>query len=135
MKNFFELTRPNQLASVLDELESAILKETDSIELAGEVRLIAEEALTNILKYAYSEDEPGSAQIAWSVGIKEVGLEIRDRGRPFDPLAQPPPELDAPLEEREEGGLGIHLIKSLADEAAYAREDETNVLRITKRRL
>ncbi len=135
MKHLFELTQPSELASVLDALTSAVSEGTESKDLAGEMRLIAEEALTNVLKYAYRESEPRGARVVLSVDTKEVGLEIRDQGRPFDPLAQPPPELDAPIEEREEGGLGIHLIKSLADSAAYAREGETNVLRITKRRL
>jgi len=135
VKHLFELTQPSELASVLDALQSAVSKGTESKELAGEMRLIAEEALTNVLKYAYPESEPRGVKVTLSVDTKEVGLEIRDRGRPFDPLEQPPPELDAPIEEREEGGLGIHLIKSLADGADYVREGETNVLRITKRRL
>ena len=135
MKHLFELSQPSELASVLDALASAVSKGTESKELADEMRLIAEEALTNVLKYAYPENEPGGAKVTLSVDTKEVGLEIRDHGRPFDPLAKPPPELDAPIEEREEGGLGIHLIKSLADGVAYVREGETNVLRITKRRL
>lgn len=135
MKHLFELTQPSELASILDALEDAVSKSTKSKELAGEMRLIAEEALTNVIRYAYPKSGPWRANVALSVGAKVVDLEIRDQGRPFDPLAQPPPELDAPLEEREEGGLGIHLIKSLADEAAYAREGATNVLRITKRRL
>ena len=135
MKHLFELTEPKELASVLDALTSAVSEGTESKDLAGEMRLIAEEVLTNVLKYAYPVSGPRGAKVALSVDTKEVCLEIRDQGWPFDPLAQPPPKLDAPIEEREEGGLGIHLIKSLADGAAYAREGETNVLRITKRRL
>jgi anti-sigma regulatory factor (Ser/Thr protein kinase) len=63
-----------------------------------------------------------------------VSLEFRDQGEPFDPMAQTPPDLDVPLEERPIGGLGLTLVRALADEARYAREGPVNVLRLVKRR-
>ncbi|HEY7515512.1 MAG TPA: ATP-binding protein, partial [Vicinamibacteria bacterium] len=49
-------------------------------------------------------------------------------------LAQPPPDLDAPLEQRPLGGLGLPLVRVLVEECHYAREGSTNVLRLVKRR-
>jgi serine/threonine-protein kinase RsbW len=60
-------------------------------------------------------------------------VEVEDDGRPFDPLLVPPPDLTLPLERRPIGGLGIHLIRSLMDEVAYARHDGRNVLKMAKR--
>jgi anti-sigma regulatory factor (Ser/Thr protein kinase) len=135
LKHVFELTNlGTELASVLDALESAVLADTGGKELAGEMRLVAEEALTNILKYAYRDEETSRADVTLVVEEQVVCLEFRDNGRAFDPLDQPPPDLDAPIEERGAGGLGIHLIKSLADEASYTRERDTNVLKLTKHR-
>ena len=49
------------------------------------------------------------------------------------PLAQPTPDLDAPVEERPIGGLGLTLVRALVEEARYAREGPVNVLRLVKR--
>ena len=63
MKHLFELSQPSELASVLDALASAVSKGTESKELADEMRLIAEEALTNVLKYRL----PGE-RVGWRKG-------------------------------------------------------------------
>ena len=99
-----------------------------------ELRLVAEEVVTNIAKYAYAPRVAAAVEMRVSTGGDAVSLEFRDSGRPFDPLAQPPPDLDAPLEERPIGGLGLTLVRAMADEARYAREGQVNVLRLVKRR-
>ena len=65
--------------------------------------------------------------------VAEVTLEFRDDGRPFDPLAAPPPDLRSPMEHRSTGGLGIHLLRSLVDAAEYVRLGSENVLTLKKR--
>ena len=59
-----------------------------------------------------------------------LSVEIADEGPSFDPLAQPDPDTELELDQREPGGLGIFLIKSLVDEVIYCRENHRNVLRI-----
>lgn len=95
---------------------------------------MAEEILTNIAKYAFEPGAMPAAELVLRVTATEALLEFRDLGRPFDPLSQPPPDLDAPLEERSLGGLGLPLVRALVDEARYAREGPANVLRLVKRR-
>jgi len=53
---------------------------------------------------------------------------VSDDGVPFHPLAMPSPDTTRPLDEREPGGLGIHLVRSLATETSYARRDGRNVV-------
>ena len=53
---------------------------------------------------------------------------VGDDGSPFDPLASREPQIDLPVEEREIGGLGIHLIKNLTDEVSYRRDGDSNLL-------
>jgi anti-sigma regulatory factor (Ser/Thr protein kinase) len=54
-----------------------------------------------------------------------------DSGRPFDPLSDAPePDLNAVVEERRIGGLGVHLVKTLMDQMHYKRENEQNRLTI-----
>ena len=68
-----------------------------------------------------------------SVGDGVVMAEISDDGRAFDPLQVPPPDLDADLELRPIGGLGVHFMKTLMDEVAYRREGGRNILTMRKR--
>lgn len=133
MKRTFELTnRISTLGPMLDQLESLLLEGQIPKDIIGEVRLLTEEAVSNIIRYAHGSEEEHLIEVTLCWSTKEVELEIRDKGKPFNPLEVPPPDLDQPIEERPDGGLGIHLIKSLADEASYAREGKTNVLLLKK---
>jgi len=55
------------------------------------------------------------------------------QGTPFDPLQRAAPDVNAPLEERQVGGLGVMPVKRLMDGVTYARRDGKNVLTIRKR--
>ena len=62
-------------------------------------------------------------------------IKIADDGRAFDPLSQAPtPDVDANLEDRPIGGLGVYLVQTLMDEAHYRREQDRNHLTLVKRR-
>jgi anti-sigma regulatory factor (Ser/Thr protein kinase) len=99
-----------------------------------DLRLVAEEVLTNVAKYAYAPGATPAVELVLTLNDEAAVLEFHDRGMPFDPLAQPGADLDAPLEERPIGGLGLTLVRALVEEAAYVREGQTNVLRLVKRR-
>ena len=63
-------------------------------------------------------------------------IEISDDGQPFNPLKDAPkPDLEAALEDRPIGGLGIHLVLTMMDEMHYRRENERNHLTLVKRRV
>ncbi|WDP87732.1 MAG: ATP-binding protein [Desulfobacter sp.] len=57
-------------------------------------------------------------------------IEIRDNGKKFNPLEMADPDVDAPLDERDPGGLGIFFVKQLSADVIYLREDNNNVLRL-----
>ncbi len=63
----------------------------------------------------------------------ELALCLEDDGPAFDPLAAPMPDLDAPIEDRPIGGLGIHLLREMMDELEYTRLDSRNRLTLRKR--
>jgi anti-sigma regulatory factor (Ser/Thr protein kinase) len=127
-------SRPREVVAALDRIESVLLGQGLAAEVAQELRLVAEEGLTNILRYAYAVEGEGRIEVALTMDEAQVRLVLRDRGRPFNPLAEPPPALEAPPAERPLGGLGIHLIRSLTDEQSYAREGAENVLVLLRRR-
>ena len=62
-----------------------------------------------------------------------IETEIIDNGIPFDPLAQPEPDLTLPLEERKIGGLGVHIIRTVMNHLNYHRADGRNHLKMVLR--
>ncbi len=120
---------PADLPKALDALEAILTSRGLSASLRGELRLITEEAATNVLKYASAQN----IELTLELDEREARLELRDDGLPFDPLEAPPPDLDSPLDERPVGGLGIHLLKELTDRIRYRREAGFNVLSLAKR--
>ena len=100
--------------------------------LLSSVDLALEEALANVIMYAYPEGEKGDVTLSTHVKGNTIYMKISDMGIPFNPLEQKEADLDVPLKERQIGGLGIHLIKEIMDEVAYAYEEGMNVLRMSK---
>ena len=97
------------------------------------IDLAVEEIFANIVNYAY-ENEPEHELISISIQISHLAIDIRfeDSGIPFNPLENPPPDLDVPLLERNIGGLGIFLVNKLMDQVQYERLNAKNILTITK---
>src|SRR5262245_8082360 len=118
----------------LDRLENVCRAAGLADAMVLELRVVAEEVLTNIAKYAYEPAVRPAVEVVLTLDSGEAVLEFRDQGKAFDPLAQPPPDLDAPLAERSIGGLGLPLVRALVEEVRYVREGATNVLRLVKRR-
>jgi anti-sigma regulatory factor (Ser/Thr protein kinase) len=104
-----------------------------AVETALEVRLVAEEMLTNFVKYAHLATEEREIELRLAISSEAVRMAFHDDGPPFNPLDLPPPNLTSRPEDRGIGGLGVHLVKSLVDDATYSREGSTNVLVLIKR--
>ena len=101
-------------------------------DCASEVLLIAEEMVTNIQKYAGLTEEDEVAITLQRHGDL-LSLEVRDQGRPFNPLDEAQrADLGTSTVSAEIGGLGVHLITQFSDHQSYRRDGETNVLRIEK---
>lgn len=122
----------NELSRVQLFLES--LEEAGNVpsSLLMPLNLVLEEALTNIIFYAY---EPGTVnEIRLDVVTYADRLEITltDSGKPFDPTVSPDPDISLSAEDRPIGGLGIFLIRKLMDTVDYQRKDEQNILTLSK---
>jgi anti-sigma regulatory factor (Ser/Thr protein kinase) len=95
--------------------------------------LVLEELLTNLLKYGYRDrPQPGFAEIQLELQGTALAIEFVDDGGPFDPFAQPPADLDQPLELRPAGGLGLNILRALTESASYRRSSGRNVLHLTR---
>ena len=90
--------------------------------------LAFEEIVTNVIKYSFQDEREHDIQADLRVGPGELVLRVTDDGLAFDPLGAPPPERKKAFEERPVGGLGIHLVRNLAQRIEYRRVDKKNVL-------
>lgn len=94
------------------------------------LQLALEEIVTNIVSHGGAGAGPIDVTLRRDGGSIEARVE--DHGAPFDPLTHEDPDVDAPLEEREAGGLGILLVKRVMDGVTYERAGARNVLTIRK---
>lgn len=88
--------------------------------------------MVNIIRYAYPAGEPGDVHL--SLAEKDgqrIEIEFRDSGIPFDPTSRKEPDIRLAISEREIGGLGILLIKRIADGISYRREAGQNILTLS----
>jgi anti-sigma regulatory factor (Ser/Thr protein kinase) len=97
------------------------------------VSLAIEELVSNSIKYGYDDALEHTIAIVLSVADSLLTMVVIDDGHAFNPLAVPPPDLSGALEHRTIGGLGIHLVRKLADDMTYERRNETNRITIVKR--
>ncbi len=98
-----------------------------------DLNLVLEELFMNTIRHGGCRDRVGAARVQLRVANGAVELEYRDRGIPFNPLDVPPARIDAPLEERKPGGLGIHLVRQIMSDVRYRRSDDENQLTMARR--
>jgi anti-sigma regulatory factor (Ser/Thr protein kinase) len=108
-------------------------EESLSGEVEFDLNLVLEELFTNSVTHGGCAGMENAVQVRLQVRDNGVLLEYSDRGRPFDPLTAPEPDLEAPLQERGIGGLGVHLVRQIMRDVDYRRADGWN--RIVMRRV
>ena len=97
------------------------------------MQMAVDEACTNIIDHAYGGETEKKIDISYEIKRDRIILKLHDNGKPFDMDSIAPPNLNAPLAEREVGGLGIHLIRRLMDGIKYKSTHEAgNTLILTK---
>ena len=106
-------------------------------ELNMPINLALEEAVSNVMLYAYPGQNDGKVFVEFVQTRDEQGeklvFTISDSGVPFDPTQKPETDITLSAEERAIGGLGIHLVRQLMDEIVYVREDGKNILTLVKK--
>jgi sigma-B regulation protein RsbU (phosphoserine phosphatase) len=101
-------------------------------KISAGIKLALEEAVVNVMNYAYSKDTKGDVHIEACADQSTLRFVIRDHGQPFDPTSVPEADTSQPAEERPIGGLGVHIIRQYMDTVHYERTDGENVFTIAK---
>ena len=101
--------------------------------LAMSLNLALEEAVTNVILYAYPEGSDGLVDIEAIMSKDKLKFIISDSGQAFDPTAAPEADVTLGVEDRPIGGLGIYLVRKIMDSVSYERTEGKNVLSLTKK--
>jgi anti-sigma regulatory factor (Ser/Thr protein kinase) len=94
--------------------------------------LALEEILSNVIRHGCEPGRDYDIRVRISLGQGRYELEISDNATPYNPLLRPDPNLDLPIEQRTPGGLGVFLVKQLADDLRYEFENGRNILTFRK---
>jgi anti-sigma regulatory factor (Ser/Thr protein kinase) len=124
--------RSEELPRLAAWIEAQALALALPATVAHDVNLALEEWVVNIISYAYADAAVHTIAVTLWCHPGRLCLEIDDDGLPFDPTALPPPNTDAPLDQRKIGGLGIHFIRHTMEAMSYHRRDNHNVLTLSK---
>lgn len=98
-----------------------------------QINLAIEEAVVNVMNYAYPTGTKGNITIEVKSNGQEAFFIISDTGKPFDPTAKPEVDTTLSAEDRSIGGLGIHLIRKIMDHINYERSNGHNILTLIKK--
>jgi serine/threonine-protein kinase RsbW len=132
VKNIVIENQVSELSRLADEIEKLAIKWELPQALIMNINLVIEEAVTNIIFYAFSDGNKHNININILLNGKSLTIKITDNGIPFDPLSQNEPNINLPAEERKIGGLGIFLMSQIMDKMHYTRKKNQNILTLTK---
>ena len=119
-----------QLTAFVDRVCQALEFDTTT---TMQMNLAIEEAVVNVMNYAYPKGEQGDIRILAQASDQRLKITISDSGVPFDPTTRQAVDTTLPADERPIGGLGIHLINQLMDSINYERKDNKNILTLRKK--
>ena len=122
-----------QIPQLADFIESVADLAHLDVGTTMSINLALEEAVSNVIMYAYPEGSDGLVDIEAIIRKDMLRFIISDNGIAFDPTAAPDADVNLDLEDRPIGGLGIFLVKNIMDTVSYQRSDGKNILTMTKK--
>ena len=134
-RHVLELSIRNQLDEI-DRVNASFTAFAEQHGIASairrELKLVFDELLNNTISYAYDDDEEHTIDIRLELSAERLAVTITDDGIPFNPFQVSTPDTSLSIDERQIGGLGIHLVRTVLDEFVYNRRTGQNVVILVK---
>lgn len=124
-----EIAEINKLAVFVEELGEELNLAPD---LVFNLNLVLEEAVSNVILYAYPQEEHQEIVLTVEKSDKNLIFVLTDSGKEFDPTQVPDADVTLSAEDRQIGGLGIFLIRQIMNKVEYQRIEGKNVLTLGK---
>jgi len=116
-------SRAPEIAALADAIEEWAAAVGMQQRTARYVNVILDELIANVVTHAYGGSDNGSIEVDADYDGHRVCVSLCDYGPQFDPTSLPPADTEKSIDEREIGGLGVHLVHKLADSLSYRRRD------------
>ena len=123
----------SELERVMSFVSDLCVRNSIPPEIEYDLNLALDEMIINVVEHAFPEGGEHHFTVQITVTPEEFTACIEDDGREFNPIDHPPPDLDAPLEQRKEGGLGIFLVRQIMTSVDYQRAAGKNVITLRKK--
>jgi serine/threonine-protein kinase RsbW len=121
-----------QFVEIAAFIEQFCQAESVASEDVSRILVSFEEVFTNTVSYGFKDDSEHWVGIELKKDPDALEVEIVDDGIPYDPLTEAPePDISAALEDRQIGGLGVHMIKYYMDDLSYSHDGIHNRLKMT----
>ena len=125
-----DIAEISKLAQFIEEIGDAFSLSPDVV---FNLNLVLEEAVVNVINYAYPKEEHQSIYLSAKLLEGSIVFVLTDTGLEFDPTKAPDADITLSADDRPIGGLGIFLIRQIMNEVKYERIDGKNVLTLEKR--
>lgn len=123
----------DNIQSVTDFVEEHLLEAGFPMKTVFQINIAVDELFSNIARYAYGEDEgEATVRLQISEDNSTAVLTFIDSGTPYNPLKKEDPDVTLDADDRDEGGLGIYMVKNSMDDIYYEYRDGYNTLTVTK---
>jgi len=121
-----------EIITAIDQFEAFGMENEISMAIIQKTNIAFDELLNNIISYGYDDDTEHSIQVDVELKSERLVITITDDANPFNPFQNDPPDTKLSAKERDIGGLGIHIVKSLMDEFDYRRSADKNIITLVK---
>lgn len=122
----------HELGRLAEEIAWFCEENALATEVEFDLNLVMEELFTNAVRHGACEGMKEAARVKLELREDGVDAEFSDRGREFDPSTAAPPDLEAPLDERAGGGMGLHLVRRTVSDLSYQRSEGWNHVRMRR---
>jgi anti-sigma regulatory factor (Ser/Thr protein kinase) len=121
------VNQPAEISRLVDSLEAFGAEAGLTPDVAYRLTLSLDEVVANVIRHGFQDDAEHQIRVHVEVTADAVTAVVEDDGLEFDPRDAPLPNLEAPLDDRGIGGLGMHLVRASMDSIDYRREGGRNV--------
>lgn len=120
------------MPQVIESFEAFGEKHELSFGVIQKFNIALDELLNNIISYGFQDELEHDIAVDVELRNERLIITLTDDGVPFNPFRNDPPDTKLSIDERNIGGLGIHIVKNLVDEYDYKRHADKNIITLVK---
>ena len=130
-RRFSVVPSKESLSEASDFLDRCVEEFEIPLRTGYSLKVVTDEIFSNIVYYSGAKN----AEILFRVNADRITLVFQDDGMPYNPMEAEEPDITAGAEERSIGGLGLFMVKKMAEQVSYEYADQKNQLTVTMSRI